>query len=181
MAKGQGKGSDFERVICKRLSKWWTNGLRDDVFWRSQTSGGRATRRKKSGKTTYGSYGDIAAVDPIGEPLLKMWTIELKCGRSHGSLLDLLDCPAHQGCQPFEAALIQAHRSHLDARSMGWMLISHKDHRETIVCIDWDTFRLFKLPCRARIRGRETDLTFAVLPLEDMCDLLVPKQIIEQL
>jgi len=74
------KGSSYEREISKRLSKWWTNGERDDVFWRSQQSGGRATQRAKKGKTTKNQEGDIQAMDPIGQPLIDKVSIELKCG-----------------------------------------------------------------------------------------------------
>ena len=38
------KGSEFEREMCKCLSLWWTDSKRDDVFWRSAQSGGRAPR-----------------------------------------------------------------------------------------------------------------------------------------
>lgn len=78
--KGKGKGSAFERQIAKDLSKWWTAGERDDIFWRSQTSGGRATQRKKSGKTTANQEGDLTTMDPIGQPLIDQVSIELKCG-----------------------------------------------------------------------------------------------------
>jgi hypothetical protein len=125
------KGSNFERQTCKELSRWWTNGKRDDVFWRSQTSGGRATQRLKSGKTTYGSYGDIAAVDPIGAPLLEMFTIELKAGRSHGMVLELIEGKRKKS--PFLAAIRQARRACDDAGSFSWMLISHRDHMRTMV------------------------------------------------
>jgi len=98
--KGLGKGPDYERTICKRLSLWWTNGERDDVFWRTAGSGGWASTRRKKGEQTYGSYGDVAALDPIGESLIKLVTIEIKRGHSpkpskgpsdYLNVLDLLD------------------------------------------------------------------------------------------
>jgi hypothetical protein len=46
------KGSSFEREIAKLLSLWWSEGMRDDVFYRSHASGGRFTMRRKSGKDT---------------------------------------------------------------------------------------------------------------------------------
>ena len=61
------KGSVFEREICKELSLWITSGERDDIFWRTAGSGGRATMRKKSGKTTANQEGDVCATDPIGQ------------------------------------------------------------------------------------------------------------------
>lgn len=78
--KGTGKGSAFEREIAKKLSLWWTEGERDDVFWRTSQSGGRATTRFKSGKSTSGSGGDLTFIDEIGKPLIDYFLIELKRG-----------------------------------------------------------------------------------------------------
>lgn len=77
---GKGKGSAFERHIAKLLSLWWTDQKRDDIFWRSQTSGARATQRKKAGKTTANQDGDLTAMDICGQPLIDFCSIELKCG-----------------------------------------------------------------------------------------------------
>lgn len=135
------KGSSFERHVCKQLSAWWTQGERDDVYWRSSQSGGRATQRAKSGKRTYGSYGDIAAVDPIGEPLLKLFTIELKRGSSHKSPGDLLDFKRDNKCHPWIKCLLQTIRSAKQARSVGWILICRRDCRQAMIYIDRGTAR----------------------------------------
>ena len=90
-----GKGSQFEREICKTLSRWWTQDIenpRDDVFWRTSQSGGRATERMKKGKTTAYSYGDVTMVDPIGQPFIDSCLLELKRGYSKDiSVLDFVD------------------------------------------------------------------------------------------
>lgn len=49
------KGSVFEREICKALGRWWTDGERDDIFWRTAGSGARATCRLERGKVLRGS------------------------------------------------------------------------------------------------------------------------------
>ena len=77
---GKSKGGNFEREVAVLLSRWWTDGERDDVFYRSQSSGGRFTSRKKIGKDTALQGGDITASDPIGEPLVKKWSLEIKTG-----------------------------------------------------------------------------------------------------
>lgn len=132
MAKAY-KGGDYEREICKLLSRWWSDGERDDIYWRSSQSGGRATQRAKGGLTTYGSYGDIAAVDPIGEPLVKLFTIELKRGSSWGSVGDLLDRPESSAQNASEMALEQAISSHVEAGTPAWMLICRRDRRVSVV------------------------------------------------
>jgi hypothetical protein len=143
---GNKKGSKFERDICKRLSEWWSddteNQMRDDIFWRASQSGGRATQRAKSGKRTAGSYGDIAAVDPVGAPLLQVFTLELKRGRSHGDMGDMIDIPVSgYKPRPFEKTLEQAVGSHLLAKSLSWLLISQRDRRRCLVIGDYCFFR----------------------------------------
>lgn len=137
MPRGSGKGSKFEREICRALSLWWSEGLglepRDDIFWRSSQSGGRATFRTQKGKATHGSYGDIAAIDPIGAPLLKFWTIEIKCGRNIGTPWDCFDSNKRGGSTKFETALMQAYRSHKEAGSYSWLLIVRRDFRKPMV------------------------------------------------
>lgn len=76
MAKGEG----FEREISKDLSLWWSREERDDIFWRSSQSGGRAKSRAIAGLNTAYSYGDISFLDPIGKPLLERVVIEVKRG-----------------------------------------------------------------------------------------------------
>jgi len=128
-----GKGSQFERDICRQLSTWWTYGEQDDVFWRSSQSGGRATVRARKGLRTAGSYGDIAALDPIGEPLIKTFTIELKRGNSHGNPADLLDCTGDPKCNSFVKTLIQAEEAHKRAKSKSWLIILKRDFKHPVV------------------------------------------------
>jgi hypothetical protein len=89
--------------------------------------------RARKGKRTFGSYGDVTAVDPIGGPLLELFTIELKRGRSHGLPCDLLDVSPSNGERPFERTLKQAIASHEQAQSHFWMIIGRRDRRIPIV------------------------------------------------
>jgi len=127
------KGGQYERLFCKEISLWWTGGERDDVFWRSAQSGGRATQRMKKGLKTHGSYGDIAAVDPVGEPLIKFATIELKRGNTHGAAADLLEIRRTKKERPFEKSINQAIKSAEQAGSWGWLLIVRRDAREAVL------------------------------------------------
>ena len=82
MGKKSKKGGGFEREMCKLLSKWYTHGERDDIFWRTAGSGGRATVRMKQGKMTADSAGDMCAIDEIGKKLTAASIWEMKRGYS---------------------------------------------------------------------------------------------------
>ena len=91
-ASGKRKGGEFERDFCKKLSLWWTEGERDDVFFRTSGSGGRASVRAEKGKKTSYHYGDITCVPGVdGETFLDLFMVELKRGYGKWCILDILD------------------------------------------------------------------------------------------
>jgi hypothetical protein len=75
---GKAKGADFERYICKRFSRWLTRGAREDLLWRSAMSGGRATLQMRGGVRNRTQAGDITAIDPLGDRLLRVVLMECK-------------------------------------------------------------------------------------------------------
>lgn len=113
------------------LSRWWAG--RDDVFWRSNSSGARATQRAKKGKQTKGQCGDICATDPVGAPLIDLVTFELKRGYSSRTIADVLDVDAaiKTKLQTWELFIAKAHRDHERAGSFAWAIISRRDRRTT--------------------------------------------------
>lgn len=123
------KGSTFEREFCYELSNWWSDGEEDDIFWRSQASGGRATTRSKTGKRTSGHYGDVAATDARGAPLINLLTIELKRGYSSQTMMDVLDRNPKMKLGGWEGFLSQAINSHTQAGSFAWLLYTRRDRR----------------------------------------------------
>jgi hypothetical protein len=139
MANGKNKGSAFERKFCKKLSLWWTqndpNGPRDSVFWRTSNSGGRATVRSQDGKTTKNQYGDICAIDPVGQPLLDLVVFELKKGYSKHTIADLLDKPDNGGDQEYEKWIKQAEQSREQAGVPYWIIVHQRDRREPVVLV----------------------------------------------
>jgi hypothetical protein len=127
------KGSAFEREISKALSKWWTHGERDDVFWRSSASGARATQRRKTGKSTFGQEGDIQATDPIGQPLIDLCTIELKTGYKDAVPISLID-----KLQPFHKSrwfefVKQCVEEQRAAGAYGWLLIMRRNNKQITI------------------------------------------------
>ena len=80
MSLSNEKGGVFERKICKRLSLWISDGLRDDLLWRSAMSGGRATlqRRIRTGTKRTNQCGDISAISREGQDFLDVFFVDCK-------------------------------------------------------------------------------------------------------
>lgn len=130
------KGSAFEREICKRLSMWWSDQERDDIFWRTQASGGRATIRFRRGKGTHGQFGDIQAVDPIGKPLTDLVSLELKRGYSGTSFADVIDTnPRNLGNQTWMKFFQQARLEGKNSGTKYWALVSRRNKKEAMIFI----------------------------------------------
>jgi hypothetical protein len=72
------KGSSFEREISVNLSLWHSSNTREDVFWRSSMSGGRATVARKKQKELKTQAGDLSAIHPSGQVFLDVFYVELK-------------------------------------------------------------------------------------------------------
>lgn len=75
---GKQKGADYERKVCVDLSKWISGGKRQDLFWRSAMSGGRATLGKRKGIDLAAQAGDITATHIDGHVLTDHYLIECK-------------------------------------------------------------------------------------------------------
>jgi len=182
------KGAQFEREICRMLSLWWTKGQRDDVFWRTSQSGGRATFRMQKGLRTFGSYGDIAAIDPIGLPLLQEWTIELKRGNSYGSPFEIIDAPDRSAQKPWEKIILQAYHQHRAAGSRGWMLVHRRDRREAMAYLDWPSIRRWGLEqavpfvglrCEVEEDGKRFLVMYGGLKFCDLLQIIEPREVYE--
>lgn len=79
---GKRKGSGFEREVCVQLSRWVSHQTREDIFWRSAMSGGRATVAFNKGKLLAKQAGDISAIDPLGHQLTDRFCVECKFYKS---------------------------------------------------------------------------------------------------
>lgn len=119
--------------MCKTLSLWWSRGERDDIFWRTAGSGGRATNRQRIGKKTFGQQGDIQATDPIGAPLTKLCTIELKRGYATATVGDVIDRTREVGLREWETFVKQSIREAKHGGTPYWILIVKRDKRLAMV------------------------------------------------
>jgi hypothetical protein len=138
-AKSNRKGGNLERLISVQLSKWWTDDQRDDIFWRTSGSGGRATNRGKAGKSTSNAHGDICFIDDYGKDLLRVLTFELKHGYDGANLQRFIDSKACAHTL-FADWILQAKESANGANTPYWAIISKQDRRETLIHLPWSFY-----------------------------------------
>ena len=156
MGKGKNKGTNFERQICKQLSLWWTNGKSEDVFWRTASSGAMANIRSKKCKRAFGQYGDIQAINPIGQPLIDLCTIELKRGYSKSTFADLMEPSTHTNSKPcqYEKFNQQVLADTERSGTKTWLLIVKRDRRKALILMPFVIYKGlkkqgvgFRVPC----------------------------------
>lgn len=135
------KGPKWERDTARAVSKWWSKKGDDDLFWRTQASGARATVRTKSGKKTRGQYGDLCAVDHRGSTLTKGFVISLKRGYSKKTMQELVDSlenPNRDGAIPeqeYAGWIREAKQCCIDAGTLAWMILVRRDKRKAIIML----------------------------------------------
>ncbi len=135
-----GKGSQYEREICRSLSLWWTEGADDDVFWRTSQSGGRATTRKKKGLAADTHSCDICAIKPIGQDFLRAFAPEIKRGYKGASIADLMDSPLIIKNIHYESWILQADEARENSGALYWMIIHRRDQREATITMPLSVF-----------------------------------------
>lgn len=77
------KGGQWERDVCKKLSKWVDGEEKPYKFWRGSGSGGNFTKDNLVGERF---AGDVYHVREEGRFLIDRFTIEAKNGYSNASL-----------------------------------------------------------------------------------------------
>ncbi len=87
---GKIKGSQFEREVCRKLTKWITGEEKPEIFWRARASGAKATIDHSRGIRGQ-KYGDIVSIDEKGDWFVDMFTIECKFYKDF-NFLNLLQC-----------------------------------------------------------------------------------------
>jgi len=129
------KGSAFERALCKKLSLWSSKGANDFVYWRSSGSGSLATMRAKKGKKAAGHEGDLTAVHPYGNIVLKDITIEAKNGYGQVSPLDAIDVPEKNKTRVFEGFIEQCLRECEESNKKYFWLVFKRDRRNATITV----------------------------------------------
>ena len=133
------KGNQFERDMARRLSAWWSGWQTDDIFWRTDSSGGRSTQRAKQGLTTQNATGDIASRCADGDLFVQHFVVEIKRGYNKLDPLILLDKPANKNhifVEWWKKLDLECLRD-----NAAWpMLIFKRDRSETLVAISEQFF-----------------------------------------
>lgn len=191
----QGKGSDYEREVCRRLTYWWTGDKeKDTLWWRTSQSGGRATFRSRKGKKVGKSHvGDITATEPEGRFWSELITTEIKRGYPNATLAQIFDLPFRvKGQQPLHEFLSQTLNAQFRAGTPYWAIIHRRDQRDALIyfdsqlLLDLQAIEVLTQPrpdpfARVELRlpnGKSKFyVAFAVMQFEDFLDVVSPADI----
>lgn len=186
---GKRKGGKFERTIARMLSKWWSGGTSDSIFWRSAGSGGMAKVRGRSQKKTYGQHGDITTVHPSGAPLVEMFVIECKNGYNRFTIQDLIDREHKQlkRAHNYDDWIKSCEESVMFSDAYSYLIIVKRDSRQPLV--------LFPVHIQQELTGiknienyllliyhnpyKKINVRLKGVKLDDFCKHVKPKDIIE--
>lgn len=186
---GTEKGGNYERDLCKRFGLWWTQDLtkpRNDIFWRTSQSGGRATQRAKKGAKTAYQYGDMTFIDPLGKPLVDFFMFEFKKGYNDTNALDIIDSKQKE---PLLIKFWNKAESDRKAAGRPWsILILKRDYMRSAVVIDRVLFAEFENYCGIwkekfltmtpdSVHMDDTDNTLVIIRLDKFLDWLSPNTI----
>lgn len=134
-SRSKQKGSKFERDISRELSWWWSCGESEDWFWRSQSSGARATQRAKTDQTTQGQYGDVASTHPASARFIEYMPLEVKVGYNKATIHELMDLDPDRQRPTYEDFLQQAIEASENSGSETWGIIHRRDQRQPILTV----------------------------------------------
>ncbi len=175
------KGGGFERECAVLLGRWWTQGERDDIFWRSDSSGARFTQRRKKGKDTVNQGGDLTFSDSIGEQLIKNWNIEIKTGYSGRTKIkdlkgnekiifnrwDILDIIDSQQKEPVILKMWAQCKRDADLTNRTPVLIFRRNGRKPCIMLSttyvnmlWGIFGMYRTSATIMVTSEESCIIF---------------------
>lgn len=138
------KGDSFERDRSRALSLWWSDGERDDLFWRNRTRITSNTPNKER------QLGDLTTVHTDGIPFIETFNVEFKIGYSktkkgvrHRVIpWDLLDIIDGKG-KTFEEFWEQTRSDAILSKRIP-MLIFKRDHHTPVVALRRSDIRILE-------------------------------------
>jgi len=160
---GKEKGASFERQVCRDLSGWISKGERDDLFWRSAMSGGRATAGAKHGILRPTQTGDISSLFAKGDihegrAAIFIREVVAECK----FLADLrLEHYLFNDAGPIALAWHQAYTTAKANRNNGHprcpFLVLRQNRKKTLVITSLRVFDLVGMPANLRLRNKLGD------------------------
>lgn len=165
--KSKRKGGNFERKCARLLSLWWSEGSNPHVFWRTSSSGARASIRS----LTF-HRGDITNVDSEGEAFTKYFVVECKSYREIDFLYSL-DFPYRGWYLWWKQCKRDA-----DAIPCNPLLIMHRNRRGTYVVLYTKVWNELTTPPYNFPIITYDDLT--IVPLERFFEYVSPSTIREK-
>ena len=173
------KGSSFERKVAKELSLWWSHGERQDIFYRTHSSGAIGTIHNKTTKGNYSTEcGDIMAIDPVGQAFTDVFTLELKRGYQY-DIIDFLH-PTKKNMLFKFWSQVEADRK--KSGSMFSMLILKQDRKPTLVMITSECLSVLCMCnnsiAKKRISLRENNSLFLIFNYVQFFEWLEPETVV---
>lgn len=171
---GKQKGSAFERKICKLLSLWFSEEIRDDIFFRSASSGAMATQRFKKGKNTSGQQGDITSTDSEGIKFINKFSIELKSYKDFS-----LDFLVYKNKSSIHDWWVQC-KGDAGRNNKNPLLIIKKNGKKELIIFEHNLYKYFcdyfgELSNKKYIVGYINDIYVIIMLLTDFLDYTNPK------
>jgi len=117
------KGTDFELIVAKRLSRWYDPHTKVDYFWRTHGSGTVATVRKVGCEVM---EGDIMSIREETHELFNYVVIECKRVRS----LDLLTFLDRKNCDVI--GLYESSRAKVSSSKVLFLIVK-RDYGDTLI------------------------------------------------
>lgn len=140
------KGGEWERDVCKFLSKWINGEQKPYVFWRGRGSGGMFT--VSEGDVGEKFSGDIYPVREEGKFLTDIFSIECKSGYKEASLDKFLKCNKSDPIREFWEQCVD------DAKKAGkrsMLIFKKKGYPTPWLGISYEVYQMLKgylEPCR---------------------------------
>lgn len=197
------KGGEFERQMAKAFSLWFSNGKRDDIFYRTSASGARATMRMKKLLATANSAGDMCALDPVGVPLTNVVLFEFKRGYGGSGkkkskkkkyseeieVLTILDNPTSQIKQPILLEWFdKAERERAAHGRLFTFIVFQRNRKIPIITMTAETFGYFKYRLNLRYGIIDKDpnpiievKNLVLIRLEDFFEWCIPELFMSRL
>lgn len=179
------KGSENERKIAKKLSLWFSDGKNPNIFWRSQSSGGRSTQLSKTNTPFNLSFGDIGLSSGEGESVLRCVSFELKHGYPELSIMGILDKKRNPLFLTFWDKLVLECEK---AEEAGWgkepLLIIQRNRCQPLVAMDYEFSHemvlAYGVPKVPAVIYCDTKRSIRIIRLDDFLSWIPPQFFIKK-